>query len=97
MNAFEYNPFADALTVSYVCPNCNKKNNEFVAVPAPDLTAENDRGSINSESIDIQCEHCGKDFCIDLSTGYNGGNGVIHGVEMIIGIEEDFSDEDDYA
>ena len=74
-----------------------KKNNEFVAVPSPDLTAENDRDSINSESIDIRCEHCGEDFCIELSTGYNGGNGVIHDVEKIISIEEDFSVEDDYA
>ena len=90
MNTFDYNPLVDAVMVSYVCPNCNNENNEFLAVPSPDLIAETARESVGSDIIDTQCDHCGKEFRIELATSYNRGMGIIHGVERIICIEEDF-------
>ena len=90
MGTFEYNPLVDAVTVSYVCPNCNKENNEFIAVPSPDLTAETARESVNTDTVDIQCEHCGEEFRVELATSYNAGLGIMHGVEKIIIEEEDF-------
>ena len=92
MNTFDYNPLVDAVAVSYVCPNCNNENNEFIAIPSPDLTAETAHESVSTDTFDIQCEHCGEEFCIELATSYDGGFGKIHGVEKIISIEEDFPD-----
>jgi DNA-directed RNA polymerase subunit RPC12/RpoP len=90
MGTFEYNPLADAVMVSYLCPKCNNKNNEFIAVPSPDLTAETARESANTDTVDIQCEHCGEEFRIELGTSYNAGWGIMHGVEKTIVLEEDF-------
>lgn len=90
MCAFEYNPLVDAVMVSYLCPKCNNKNNEFIAVPSPDLTAETARESVNTDIVDIQCKHCGEEFRIELATSYNAGWGIMHGVEKTIVLEEDF-------
>jgi DNA-directed RNA polymerase subunit RPC12/RpoP len=95
MGTFEYNPLVDAVMVSYVCPNCNNKNNEFIAVPSPDLTSETARESVSTDNIDIQCEHCGEEFRIELATSYNAGWGIMHGVEKIVVIEEDFPCENE--
>ncbi len=88
---------ADAVMVSYVCPNCNNTNNEYFSVPSPDLTAETARESVNTDTIDIQCEHCGAEFRIELANSYNAGFGIIQDVESIISIEEDFPDEENYV
>ena len=95
MYTFDYNPLADILMISYVCPICSKINNEYITVPLPDLTAETDRESINTDIISVQCEHCEKEFNIELATGYNGGIGKIYDVENVINIEEDFPDMGD--
>ena len=92
MSTFEYNPLADAVKVSYVCPSCNNEITDFIAVPSPDLSAETARESVSTDTFDIQCEHCGEEFCIELATSYNGGFGKIYSVEKIISIEEDFPD-----
>lgn len=87
---FSYNPLANVLKISYVWPKCSKKNNEYIDVPFPDLTAETDRESVSTDTSNIQCESCGKEFSVELATGYNGGVGNIHGVKKIISIEEGF-------
>ena len=96
MASFEYNPTANQLNLRFPCPHCGKKVEDFVGVPSPNLLAETHRDSINSDSEDIVCEHCGHEMTVDLRTGYNGGYGEIEGVEDdTIEVDEHFPEEDD--
>lgn len=96
MAQFAYNPTADQLNLKFACPNCGNTVEDFVGVPAPDLMAETHHDSINSDSEEIVCEHCGHELTVDLHTGYYGGYGEIEGVEDgSIEVEEHFPEEDD--
>lgn len=96
MAQFAYNPTADQLNLKFACPNCGNTVEDFVGVPAPDLMAETHHDSINSDSEEIVCEHCGHELTVVLHTGYYGGYGEIEGVEDgSIEVEEHFPEEDD--
>ena len=96
MTQFAYNPTADQLNLKFTCPHCGNTVEDFVGVPAPDLMAETHHDSINSDSEEIVCEHCGHEMTVDLHTGYYGGYGEIEGVEDgSIEVEEHFPEEDD--
>ena len=95
MAIFEYNPFADVLTITYSCPTCGHKNTDSFVVPTPDWTAETHHDSVNSDNVDIQCGHCGTEYCIALATGIYGGEGELQGVEDITHVEQTFPQEDD--
>lgn len=96
MASFEYNPTADQLNLKFSCPNCGSIVEDFVSVPQPDLLAETHADSVNSDSEDIICEHCGHVLTVDLHTGFYGGNGEIEGVEDgLIEVAEYYSEEDD--
>ena len=96
MAQFEYNPTADQLGLRFPCPNCGNTVEDFVGVPAPDLLAETHHDSVNSDSEDIVCEHCGHEITVDLHTGYYGGYGEIEGVEDdTIEVDEHYPEEDD--
>lgn len=95
MNGFDYNPLADAVTVSYVCSECNNTNVECIMVPSPDLSAETARESISTDNVEIQCGHCGKEYRVELATSYNAGLGVMPDVKNIIEVEEDFPNNED--
>lgn len=96
MAQFAYNPTADQLNLKFTCPHCGNTVEDFVGVPAPDLMAETHHDSINSDSEEIVCEHCGHEMTVDLHTGYYGGYGEIEGVEDgSIEVEEHFPEEDD--
>lgn len=92
MITFDYNPLAVAVIVSYVCPECSNTNNECITIPSPDLTAETARESVSADSMEIQCEHCGKELNIELATSYNAGFGIIHDAETIISVEEELEE-----
>lgn len=95
MSTFEYNPLADAVKVSYVCPSCNNENTDFIAVPSPDLSAETARESVSTDTVEIQCGHCCKEYHVELATSYNAGWGIMPDVENIIEVEEDFLNNED--
>ena len=83
MVTFEYNPFADFVTITYFCPTCGHKNIESFAVPTPDWTAESHHKSVNSDVVAFYCDHCGGDYKMELATGIYGGEGKIQGIEDI--------------
>lgn len=95
MNSFDYNPLADAVTVSYVCSECNNTNIESIMVPSPDLSAETARESVSTDTVEIQCGHCCKEYHVELATSYNTGWGIMPDVENIIEVEEDFLNNED--
>lgn len=96
MAQFSYNPTADQLCLKFPCPNCGNRIEDFVGVPSPDLLAETHHDSINSDSEDLVCEHCGHEMTVDLHTGYYGGYGEIDEVEDgTIGVDEHFPEEND--
>lgn len=96
MASFEYNPTAAQLNLKFPCPNCGNMVEDFVSIPQPDLLAETHADSINSDSEDIACEHCGQVLTVDLHTGFYGGNGEIEGVEDgLIEVAEYYPEEDD--
>lgn len=65
MASFEYNPIAVQLNLKFSCPNCGSTVEDFVEVPSPDLLAETHHDSINSDSEEIVCEHCGQEITVD--------------------------------
>lgn len=96
MASFEYNPTADQINLKFPCPNCSNIVEDFVPVPQPDLLAETHADSVNYDSTDVICNHCGHEMTVDLYTGFNGGNGEIEGVEDgSIEVAELFPEEDD--
>ncbi len=96
MVTFEYNPFADFVTITYFCPTCGHKNIESFAVPTPDWTAESHHKSVNSDVVAFYCDHCGGDYKMELATGIYGGEGKIQGIEDISVVAEEWPHDDDY-
>lgn len=96
MASFDYNPTADQLNLKFPCPSCGNIVEDFFSVPQPDLLAETHADSVNSDSVDVVCEHCGHEMTVDLYTGFYGGNGEIEGVEDgSIEVDEYYPEEDD--
>lgn len=96
MASFEYNPIAAQLNLKFSCPNCGSTVEDFVEVPSPDLLAETHHDSINSDSEEIVCEHCGQEITVDMHTGYYGGYGEIEGVASgLVDVEEHYPEEDE--
>lgn len=96
MASFEYNPTADQLNLKFPCPNCGNIVEDFVSVPQPDLLAETHADSVNYDSADVICEHCGHEMTADLYTGFYGGNGELQGVDdASLEVEEHYQEEDD--
>ena len=96
MTTFEYNPFAEGVTLTYRCPECGHKNKESLAVPSPDWAAESHHDSVSTDVVYINCNKCGREYKIELATGIYGGNGWIPEVEDISEVVEEFPHEDDY-
>ena len=78
MVSFEYNPFAESVTLEYICPRCGHKNTEIIVVPTPDWSAESHHASMNSDNTEVYCRNCGSDFQVTLATGIYGGEGEIN-------------------
>ena len=95
MASFEYNPFADSVTLVYKCPRCGHQNTEGIAVPSPDWCAESHSDSINSDIVQLQCEKCEAEFDVMLGTGIYGGEGDISEIDELISYTENIPGEDD--
>lgn len=94
MATFEYNPIAEFLTLTFVCPKCgNETKCHGVAVPSPDFSAETHHDSVNSDWCEVYCEHCDEEYEVTLNTGFYGGDGEIEGVEDVY-VDEEFSEDD---
>lgn len=96
MTTFEYNPFAEVVTITYYCPICGHKNIESFVVPTPDWAAESHHDSVSTDVVDINCNNCGREYKIELATGISGGEGKIQEVEDICIVVEELPHEDDY-
>lgn len=97
MASFEYNPIAEFVSLRFTCPDCGEECiSEAFSVPSPDFSAENHSDSINSESYETECQHCGHQFEVSLYTGIYGGEGEISDVDGLLQVEEEFADNDDY-
>lgn len=95
MVSFDYNPFADSVSLKYKCPHCGSINNETIAVPSPDWCAESHHDSINSDCTELYCENCGTEHNVTLATGIYGGEGYIEDVEELLEVSENIPGEDD--
>lgn len=96
MAEFDYNPFVESLHITFLCPHCNGANTEDIIVPTPDWLAESHHDSINSDTLDLQCAHCGNEIKIDLATGIYGGEGNMPKVKKIVEIKEEYPVDEDY-
>lgn len=96
MTTFEYNPFAEVVTITYCCPTCGHENIESFVVPTPDWAAETHHDSVSTDVVDIYCNNCGREYKIELATGIYGGEGRILEVEDISKVVEELPHEDDY-
>lgn len=95
MANFTYNPIAEYIVLKFKCPECGEEvTTDALSVPSPDFSAETHRDSVNSDWFETNCEKCGHGFTIDLNTGFYGGDGMVDDVDEILGIEEEFADND---
>ena len=82
MKEFSYSPFDSCVSVGIICPKCKGHfKTEPLAIPEADLSAETGNLSVNAEENAISCPFCGHSFSIQLATSYNGGIGIIHGLD----------------
>lgn len=91
MASFEYHPFCDYVTLTYICPDCGKETtSDALPCPSPDWDAESHHRSIQSDFEEAICEHCGAIHQVSLCTGIYGGEGEISDVEQLVDVEEDY-------
>lgn len=95
MASFEYNPFADSVTLAYKCPHCGHENLETIEVPSPDWCAESHNRSINTDGAELVCAKCGSEYSVQLATGIYGGEGEIYAIDEIISCIENIPGEDE--
>lgn len=95
MASFDYNPFADSVSLAYKCPHCCHENLETIEVPSPDWCAESHNRSINTDGAELVCAKCGSEYNVQLATGIYGGEGEIYAIDEIISCIENIPGEDE--
>lgn len=71
-----FNVNTDQLIVKFTCPICGDTIEKDVteSIPVPDWSAEHATDSENSDSTDVVCESCGKEFTIEIFKNIYEGN-----------------------
>lgn len=94
MASFEFNPIASGVTLTIQCPDCDEVFEVGLCVPSPDWSAETGHDSVRSESNEVNCPGCGREFMVTLNNSFYGGDGEIDiDDDYFKGCEEDFDDE----
>lgn len=96
MASFDYNPIADSIKILWVCPECGHENcSEFIP-PKPNLAADTDRESQNSEWFEEVCANCDHQINVTLCTGMWSSYGEIDVDDENLKWVDDVIDSDDY-
>lgn len=95
MASFDYNPLAKSIVVKWRCPKCGSENSsDAIAPPYPNMMAETNTESIETDWYDDVCSECEHQVEITMSTGMWSADGEIDvDSENFIGIEEEFEPE----
>lgn len=96
MATFDFNPFAEYVTLTVRCPECGHVQTFDVATPMADFSAETHRQSVNTGYEEAECENCSHLFEISTANGIGGGDGEIAGLkdENLLDWTQHFEDDD---
>lgn len=96
MASFDFNPFAEYVTLTVRCPECGHVQTFDVATPMADFSADSHRQSVGTAYEEAECANCGHLFEISTANGIGGGDGEIAGLndEDLIDWTEHFADDD---
>jgi hypothetical protein len=96
---------ADAITIVFDCPHCkNHIEYDVEQLPSPDWGAETAADSENSDDVDIYCDSCGHEYCLDIFMNIYEGNVVVtdnknnqevEPVSVDVHYYEDYEDDED--
>ncbi len=96
MASIDYNPTITGISFSFICPECGADvSTDILPVPSPNLNADNQEESMNSEEESVICDECSHEFSVSLNTGMYGGELIIDDVDELSDIE--FVEEDEYT
>lgn len=90
MKYFSFDPFGnDSLTLTFNCDNCgNEVISDEIVIPTPNYAADSAAKSQTQAEGFANCNHCHKQFDIDIFSTFAGGDGSIsdlsenHAVEV---------------
>jgi transcription elongation factor Elf1 len=92
MKHFVFDPFGNgSLTVTFNCDNCGTAIvSDEIVIPTPDYTADSAVKSQTQEEGFAVCDHCHKQFDIDVFSTYAGGDGSISDLseDYVIKVDE---------
>lgn len=95
MKSFTYHPFAETLTLHFVCPKCGKEiDTDALDVPRPNMMADRAADSENYDDFDIWCPNCDWSSQVTLYTRYDGGYGEVEQLDedVDLRVEEELSE-----
>ena len=96
MAIFDYRPLTSGIVFNFVCPECGAVNRtDVLSVPSPNILAEHQEDSINSEEKVVACNDCGHELTVEFHSGMYGGQLIVDGIDRVSEVEEIADNDED--
>ncbi len=78
----EFYQFADCIKIKFECPHCHQETSYLLEeIPSPDWTGDTAASTENYDDDNFCCEHCGREFSIDIFVNMYDGEIVVTDVQ----------------